>query len=143
MKTLRKKLPELIKRRIELSKIFTTQNQTDKRRWGKVFFNGFESTEEKLLLLSKSMNYTQEKINKRSLLWKNPQSGSAECIFCYIDDITNIKNVSAIFRLINKFNPLFSYGIVRQFKDGVGVYDIFRFSKFSYLEHHNRVKAPK
>lgn len=143
MRKFRTQLPELIKRRIELSKIFTTSNQTEKRRWGKLFFDGFQSTAEKMLALAEQKKYDQEIVSSNTIIWKNRESGTAECIFCYINDITNIKSVTTVFRFIKKYNPLFTYGIVRQFKDGIGVFDIFRFSKFSYLEHHNRVKVPK
>lgn len=142
MKKTRKEIPELIKRRVQLSRIFSSSNQTEKRRWGRVFFAGFDNTEAKLASLSEALKYKQEKLNRNSILWRGIENNSVECMFCFIDEVTNINQVASVFRLIKKYNPLFTYGIVRQFKDGMGVYDIFRFSKFSYLEHHNRVKAP-
>ena len=141
MQAMQKKLPELIKRRIELSKIFSASTQNEKRKWGKIFFSGFEVTEDHLNSLALKMRYTQQKLKNNSLLWRNTENNLPECMFCYVDDPTKVQNVSSIFQLIKKYNPLFTYGIVRQFKEGIGVFDIFRFSKFTYLEHYNRVKV--
>jgi hypothetical protein len=64
-------------------------------------------------------------------------------MFCFIEDLTNLGSVRKVFSKIKKLNPIFTYAIVHQKKDGDGVYDIFRFSKFSYLEHCNRVRAKR
>lgn len=138
----KKQFPDIIKRRLELSKIFITGTQAQKRKWGRVFKAGFDGAAGSLNQLAEEMEYSQQKVNRNSVIWYNPNDNSPECMFCYIDNPTNINQVTGVFRLIKKHHPMFTYGIVKQFKDGDGVFDIFRFSKFSYLEHHNRMKAP-
>jgi len=77
------------------------------------------------------------------VLWLDPVDSKAECMFCSIYDITDLDLVASIFDKIKKYSPVFTYCFVNQKKDGEGVFEIFRFSKFSYLEHCNRVKSPK
>jgi len=78
-----------------------------------------------------------------SIIWKNSKSKICECLFCLIDDAADFSNIKSIINKIENLNPIFTYAIIHQKKDGEGTYDIFRLSKFSYPEHCNRVKIPK
>ena len=61
-------------------------------------------------------------------------------MFSYIENAMQLELFIELFNNINEYSPTFTYAFVNQEKDGNGVFDIFRFSKFSYLEHCNRVK---
>ena len=88
------------------------------------------------------MDYFSKSIEGKYILWSERDKPNIECMFCLIDDITNIELLMELLRKIKIFSPIFTYAFVHQKKDGDGVFDIFRFSKFSYLEHCNRVKYP-
>ena len=138
-----KEIPEKIKKRIELSGLFYPMERKYERRWGKTLNSGFEQTLAELQSLSNNLNYNQKVPEENTVLWLDPDDGKSECMFCLIDDITKLDLVAGIFDKIKKYSPLFTYAFVNQKKDGEGVFDIFRFSKFSYLEHCNRVKYVK
>ena len=140
MSTIEKKLSKRIKRRIELSKIFYPLERKEERMWGKVFNWGITNIFEYFDELAVKKNYKQEKVDSNKIIWKE-KDNSIECMFCFIQDITNLKLVKNVFSKISRIKPVFTYAIVHQRKDGEGVYDIFRFSKFSYLEHCNRVRS--
>jgi len=140
MSTIEKKLPKRIKRRIKLSKIFYPLERKEERMWGKVFKSGIKNIFEYFEELALRSNYIQEKIDSNKIIWKE-KDNSIECMFCFIQDITKLELVKNVFSVIKRLNPVFTYAIVHQRKDGEGVYDIFRFSKFSYLEHCNRVRS--
>ena len=63
-------------------------------------------------------------------------------MFIYIEDSMKMDSFIEVYEKIKKYSPTFTYSFVTQKKEGEGVFDIFRFSKFSYLEHCNRVKYP-
>jgi len=64
-------------------------------------------------------------------------------MFCIINDLSNFSNIKNVIKMIEIYNPTFTYAIIHQWKEGEGTYDIFRLSKFSYFELCNRVKMPK
>jgi hypothetical protein len=136
-------IPERIKKRIELAKLFYPLERKYERRWGKLLNSGFDRIAEELNSLSNNLNFNQKVPEENTILWLDPGDNKAECMFCLIYDITDLDLVASIFDKIKKYMPVFSYGFVHQKKDGEGVFDIFRFSKFSYLEHCDRVKSPK
>jgi len=140
METIKKKLPKRIQRRIELSNMFYPLERNDERKWGKIISSETKNIFDYLKELAIKKNYIQEKVDPNKIIWKE-KDGSIESMFCFIEDITNLKSVRKVFSKIKKLKPIFTYAIVHQKKDGDGVYDIFRFSKFSYLEHYNRVRA--
>jgi len=136
-------LPLIVRKRIEVSKIFYPLNRNEERKWARIFHNGFDALVEKLEPFAKEMEFDQKSVKGHYILWKYPVAGTHECMFCLISDAMSFQQVRAVFDLIEKFDPTFAYAILHQQKDGEGTYDIFRFSKFSYLEHCNRVKVPK
>lgn len=136
-------LTEEIKRRIELAKLFYPLERKVEKRWGNIFNSSFETILQKFAEIAVEKDYIQELMDVQTILWRDSNSNSAECMFSLIFDITNLNLVIDIFDKIEEYNPTFTYAIVHQKKDGEGVFDIFRFSKFSYLEHCNRVRAPK
>ena len=140
MKTIDSKLPKRIQRRIELSNIFYPLERKEERKWGKIFNSEIKYIFDYFNQLAINKNYLQEKIDVNKIIWKE-KNGSIESMFCFIEDLTNLESVRNVFLKIKKLNPTLTYTIVHQKKDGEGIYDIFRFSKFSYLEHCNRVRA--
>jgi len=134
-----KKLPSLVKRRLALFKIFYPLERNVKRKWAKVFNSSFDEIIKRFSAESITMNYKQSQL-KNIIFWKNEIDSKIECIFCFIKDVSDLNNVSRIFKYIKRYQPFLTYAIVHQKKDGENTYDIFRFSKFSYLEHCNRVK---
>jgi hypothetical protein len=137
-----KNLPAYVERRLNLAALFDTPSQTDKRRWGRLFASDLDAIQKSFSLLAKENGYTQQSGSKDTLLWYEENRSDAECMFCFIQDVSRLENIETIFKHIKTYHPFFTYAIVPQFKDGDGVYDIFRFSRFSFLEHHNRVRAP-
>ncbi len=140
MSTIKKKLPKIIQRRIELSNMFYPLERKEERKWGKIFNSEIKNIFNHFQELAIKKNYIQEKVDVNKIIWKE-KDDSIESMFCFIEDLTNLGSVSKVFSKIKKLNPIFTYAIVHQKKDGEGVYDIFRFSKFSYLEHCNRVRT--
>ena len=143
MKISEKEIPEKIKRRIGLSKMYCPLERKDKRKWGKIFDSTFDEIYSELEKLAKVRDYIQNKLDNNKIMWKDKNDKTAECMFCIINDITNVDLIQDVFNIIKKYKPVFTYAVVHQKKDGDGVFDIFRFSKFSYLEHCNRVISTK
>jgi hypothetical protein len=142
MNTTKRKLPKRIQRRIELSGLFYPLERKEERKWGKIFSSEIKFIFDHFKELAITKNYIQQKVDPNKIIWKE-KDGSIESMFCFIEDLTNLGSVRKVFSKIKKLNPIFTYAIVHQKKDGDGVYDIFRFSKFSYLEHCNRVRAKR
>jgi hypothetical protein len=136
------KLPGKMKKRIDLSGIFYPLDQNEKRKWGRIMSKGFDAFAEKLKLLAEDKGYEQTEVSGNTILWRNENDYGVECMFCYIEDVMALAPVESVFKRIRKYEPVFTYAIVHQKKDGEGTYDIFRLSRFSYLEHCNRVEAP-
>lgn len=135
-------LPENIKRRLNFFKMFYPLERKLERRWTKVFHSPFEEITEKFKEKSIEENYRQEVLQENLILWQDTVDKDTTCMFYFIQDTMDFKNVQNLFKYIDKYKPFLTYAIVHQRKDGEGIYDIFRFSKFSYLEHCNRVKVP-
>ena len=142
MNTTKRKLPKRIQKRIELSDMFYPLERKEERKWGKIFSSEIKFIFDHFKELAITKNYIQQKVDPNKIIWKE-KDGSIESMFCFIEDLTNLGSVRKVFSKIKKLNPIFTYAIVHQKKDGDGVYDIFRFSKFSYLEHCNRVRAKR
>jgi hypothetical protein len=132
---------EKINKRAELSRFFCPMDATAKRNWGRLFGSDFHFILERFAALAADWNFQIETVSTNTILWLDSQDATTECMFCFVDDITDLNAITSIFSRIKKFNPVFTYAIVHQKKDGDGTYDIFRFSRFSYLEHCNRVRS--
>ena len=138
-----KEIPERIKKRIKLAGLFYPLERKLERSWGKLLNSGFDETAEELSSLSNDLSFKQKVPEVNTILWLDPDDNKTECMFCLIDNSTKLDVVTGVFDKIKKYSPQFTYAFVNQKKDGEGVFDIFRFSKFSYLEHCNRVKYVK
>jgi hypothetical protein len=136
-------IPEHMQRRLELSGLFYPLERKYERRWGKTFASGWPAIIMKLEALADEMGYRQETVAPYAVVWYDQEKQDPECMFCMVDQPNEFEQVAHIFTHIRKLHPFFTYGIVHQAKDGEGTYDIFRFSRFSYLEHCNRIRAPK
>ncbi len=135
-------VPEFVKKRIEIAKLFYPIERKLQRRLAKKLISGFDETATYLNEFAKEIGFTQKIVEENFIVWKNKNKSNTECMFYYIGDATKLKLFTELFEKINKYSPIFTYAFVNQKKDGDGVFDIFRFSKFSYLEHCNRVKYP-
>ncbi len=133
-------LPERIKRRINLSAMFYPLERKYERSWGNLFKSEFPDIVERFEELSIEKNYTQKHISNNTIIWQDVTDSNVECMFYFINDPTNFDSVFDLFKMINRYRSFITYAIVHQKKDGENCYDIFRLSKFSYLEHCNRVR---
>ena len=131
---------DIVKKRIEIAKLFYPLEKKFQRRLAKKLISGFEETTNYLSDFAKELNFTQEIIEEKFIIWK--YKSKIECMFIYIQDSMKLDLFIELFEKIKKYTPIFTYAFVHQKKDGEAVFDIFRFSKFSYLEHCNRVKYP-
>jgi hypothetical protein len=142
MKMQREEIPQTVKKRIEIAGLFYPLERKLQKRLAKNLVSGFDATLKYLNELAESLNFVQNVLEGKYIIWKDSGKKSNECMFCLINDITKLNFIVELFEKIKKYSPVFTYAFVYQKKDGHGVFDIFRFSKFSYLEHCNRVKYP-
>lgn len=90
----------------------------------------------RLAELADSYDCTQES-NKEVITWVNSE-GDAEAMFFVLPDHTDIAAFMDIYqRIADRRSPV-TFVFLKQ--DEPNVYDIFRLSVQSYLEHHNQVK---
>lgn len=132
-----------VKKRLHLFKLFYPLDRREERQWGKILEGDVNHLRTQLERLAKKMGYNQEMIEDLYILWRDIEDSRAECLFCKVDDAADLAHIQAIFRLIGEYHPSVTYGFIRQVKDGVGVFDVFRFSWLSYMEHCNRIRSPK
>lgn len=137
MKGINKK-PDKVQRRLEIFNMFYPLEKNAKKKWAKVFNSSFAEIVKRFADESITINYEQTQ-SKNLIFWKDKTNSKVECMFCFINDLTDLNRVYSIFRHIKQHKPFLTYAIVHQKKDGETTYDIFRLSKFSYLEHCNRV----
>lgn len=135
-------LPQEVKKRIEVAKLFYPLDRTAQRRWARLFASDFKKICSRFSDLAGEWEFESRSASDNTILWTDVKSKNSECMFCFVDDVTQLESISSIFDRIRQFRPVFTYAIVHQKKDGEGIYDIFRLSRFSYLEHCNRVKNP-
>ena len=136
-------LPKHIQGRIELSGLFYPMDRNSSRRWGTTLKKGFDSWSKKLLDKAQEMDYSQAIIQPGTITWKDLKSGNIQCMFKYIKDPMVLSAIENIFKEIRSMDPFFTYVFLNQVKDGEHCWDIFRLSKFSYLEHCNRIYSTK
>ena len=134
------KLPVKVQKRLTLFKMFYPLERKDERQWAKIFKSDFNTISESFRQISLREGYVQEIAEKKFILWKVKRSSVIECMFYFINDAADINAVVNCFKIIQRKKVFLTYLIVRQVKDGENTFDIFRSSKFSYLEHCNRVK---
>lgn len=135
-------IPKIVKKRIEIAKLFYPLDRNHKRRIAKILNSGIEETIKYLNAYAEEMQFIQVINKDKYIIWKQNNASKIECMFCFIADATNMNLLQSLIENIQKITPTFTYVFINQKKDGDGVYDIFRFSKFSCLEHCNRVKYP-
>jgi len=131
--------PTQIDHRVELARLFDTPNYHHKLKWGRLFERPMTVIEKEFSNLVDATQFAQHNIAENSFGWYDQSTGKLECMFSIIKNAMDLTSIGEIFELVKEFDPFFTYAIVHQVKDGEGCYDIFRFSRFSYLEHHNRV----
>jgi hypothetical protein len=136
-------IPAKLKKRLQLFRLFHPLDRKEERRWGKILEKDIKQLSGQLEKIAVSMEYTQEIIEDQFILWRDNEDSRAECLFCKVEDATDLAHIQGIFRLIGEYHPSVTYGFIRQTKDGDGIFDVFRFSRFSYMEHCNRIRSAK
>ena len=136
-------LPEKVRKRLQLYNMFYPLERTPERRWARLFSSSFETICEGMVEKAEEYKYLQEAKKDEHLLWRDPDEKNVECMFYFFPDATSFDRLFELVQHIHDYNTPLTYVIVHQKKDGQGVYDIFRLSKFSWLEHCNRVRVPK
>ncbi len=120
--------------------LFDDYSQKNKLQWGRVFNQGIEKIKEHLFELAQKYKLAQESKNN-TVIWN--KNNKCEAMFVYIHDPSVISSFKTIYSGIEKLNCPVAFIIVRQTIDGEGIFDIFRFSNKSYLEHNNRARYRK
>lgn len=143
METTDKKIPEKIRRRIVLFRMFYPIDKNLERRWGRIFDSEFKDVCAFFQEAADKHNYEQKNLGKQIILWRDKEDSTVEALFYFVREASDLNQVQNVFKRIQKHRPAVTYAIVHQKKEGEGVYDIFRLSRFSYLEHCNRVRSPK
>ena len=136
-------LPLNVRKRLEIAGLFYPLDRSAQRQFARILSKGQKAFESHLAENARELKFEQEIVRDGFILWKDREAGTYECLFRLVDDATDLPTIKNIFDTIVAMNPVFSYAIIHQKKDGEGTYDIFRMSRFSYLEHCNRVKLPK
>jgi hypothetical protein len=108
-----------------------------KNKWGRIFSLPLPRIAEALAPLAERHGCRQE-VKPDHILWFG-KSKKPAAMFCFITDPSELAQVKRVYSRITKLSPRVTFAVVHQKSDGNGVYDIFRFSEQSYLEHHNRV----
>ena len=67
-------LPEKVKRRIDLSKMFYPLERKHERRWGNMFKSDFKVNAERFRELSIEKKYNQNEISDHMIIWQELQS---------------------------------------------------------------------
>ncbi len=135
-------VPENVQKRLDLFNMFYPLESKLKRRWAYLFSQEFKKIIARFKELALENDYLQEEREDRIIIWKNIGNNDVECMFYFIEDVTDLESVFQLYKNIQKYRAFLTYAIAHQKKDGDNVYDIFRCSRFSYLEHCNRVRYP-
>jgi hypothetical protein len=108
-----------------------------KHKWGRIFSLPLPRIGEALAPLAERHGFRQQ-VKKDYILWLG-KSKKPAAMFCFIADPSELAQVKKVYDRISLFSPRVTFAVVHQKADGPGIYDIFRMSERSYLEHHNRV----
>jgi hypothetical protein len=108
-----------------------------KNKWGRIFALPLPRIADALAPLAEQHSCRQQ-VKADHILWLD-KSKRPVAMFCFITDPSELAQVKRVYNRIAKLSPRVTFAIVHQRSDGIGVYDIFRLSERSYLEHHNRV----
>jgi hypothetical protein len=134
-------LPDIVRRRIEISALFYPLSRHEERKWARIFQKDITFLFTRLEADAGRLKFVQELVKNQFILWRDPDTNKNECIFYPMRNATSFQSLQQLIQNIETYDPTFTYAIVHQKKDGEGTFDIFRLSAFSYLEHCNRVKV--
>ncbi len=129
------------RRRLDLYNLFFSIEKNLEKKWVKLFSTNFKTIADFFRELSKQKHFDQQEVNSDFILWRTPGSSTVECMFYFINNPSSLSEVYNCFRFIKQYNVGLTYAVVRQSKEGKDIFDIFRLSKYSYLEHCNRLKS--
>lgn len=127
-------------KRLELFEMFYPLEKKTECEWARIFSSHFLIIAQKFKEICHNKDYRQEEINDQFILWRDPKDGSVECMFYFVMDVTDLSAIHHCFEHIKQYDVYLTFIIVNQKNDGNDVFDIFRSSQFSYLEHCNRVR---
>ena len=122
-------MPEGIRQ--DLNGMFSSLSQQENREWAEAFS---ADAAMKFGEVSKQYNCTQQ-TEEGSVLWLG-EDDKLEVMFLVIPDPEDLNSFRKIYELIGIKKCPLTYVVVPV---GKGVYDIFRLSLASYMEHCNRV----
>ena len=125
--------------REDIYKMFQHYNPEFQYHWNNIINSGLKRFAEELDDLAGGFDVSQE-IEDSMVFWKNDDN-AVEAMFAYVIDPTDLKGIMHAFRLIKKRKVPVAFVFIEQRADGERMYDIFRLSEKSYLEHCNRAWA--
>lgn len=96
--------------------------------------------EDRLRQAAEAHGCTQEN-HGEYLAWMGP-AGNPELLMFRIPDPGNLAAVRNIYAVIEETNCPMAYAFVNQRGDSVDAWDVFQFSRLSYLCHCNRIAGP-
>ena len=138
------KLPQKMKKRIDLAGIFYPLDQNEKRKWGRIMSKGFDAVVEKLKLLAEDKGYEQTEVTGTTILWGNENNSGIECMFYCVEDAMDLAQVESIFKQIRKYEPVFYLchsPSEKRWRGNIRYIQIIR--DFVIWNIANRVQAPK
>ncbi len=128
--------------RRELFELFQPLDWETALHWASVFKSRFSLISEHFRKIADRYPYLQEEVTEQFILWRDPENKSVECMFYFVNDVADLSAIYHCFEYIKQFDVYLTYIIAHQKCEGENVFDIFRSSRFSVLEHCGRVIYP-
>ena len=91
-------VPELVKKRIEIAKLFYPLERKLQRRLAKRLISGFNETANYLSGFAKEIGFIQKIDEENFIVWKNNNKSKNECLFCYIEDSAKLELFTELFK---------------------------------------------
>lgn len=106
-----------------------------RRKWAKLMNESLSEAQSQLAILAGQRECVQDQ-NDNILRWRN-HSGETEVLFSLYQDFPDLNDYLRLYKQIEKDNSPVAFLFQRAQPQ---IYDIFRFSKRSYMEHNNQLK---
>jgi hypothetical protein len=94
----------------------------------------------RLAAKARKFDCVQEETNG-AVRWQG-QAGNLELMLFRIPDPGNLESVQAVYQAIAEENCPIAYALVNQRGEHRDAWDVFHFSRLSYLCHGNRISGP-
>lgn len=122
--------------RQDIYNLFNVYQPEFQYKWNRIIAAGFDSFAEELKRLSDDFHVRQT-VEGEYVFWTGNDE-KIEAMFAYLVDPTDLDAIIQCYSLIRDRQIHLTFAIIEQREDGSGMYDIFRLSETSYLEHMNR-----